>query len=147
MYSMSQTKGCITPEFKKGLEELQQYLIKKVKYLNCGGCIRFAYYFSEYLTYNNIQHKIVFASPKKINFNLKHRNKLMIYHVLVYIPTIGYIDGHDTRSYADLDYYFIKQRKLKLEQLAKWMTKKKWNNDYKLFHDKTILRAIKLFLP
>lgn len=149
---MSKNQRCIISKaWQISLEQLQDHLYKKVPRLNHGGCIRFAYYFSKYLTQHNVYHKITFVSnDHEMTFNTKARNSISIYHVLVYIPKLGYIDGHASYTYDELvaDYHYIKSRKLTLKQLSVWMNDRpdRWNPSYKLFNDTKITKAINIFL-
>lgn len=75
------------------IKELQKVINSKIEGLNNGGCIHFAYYFSKRLTELKIPHKIFFTdNAKPIDLRLKQFQA--VWHVMIYIKDIGYIDGY-----------------------------------------------------
>lgn len=137
-------------ELEENIIKLQQKLKKNVKRLNNGGCIHFAYFFSKKLKELNVNHKIVFIN--EIPISISYNDFYPTVHVLIHIPEIGYIDGHDffTRledvfiEYSEEEYY--KHVKLSNKKLNTFRKVKGWNCMYDTKHNKTIEKSInKLF--
>ena len=96
--------------------DLQKDIEKHVDFINEGGCVHFAYYFSKKLSLLKIENYIVFldkSNPIKISY----RDFNSFNHAMVFIPDIGYIDGvktiQDVKEYG----YRYKRSKISLTKL------------------------------
>lgn len=132
------------------IKQLQRNLDRKVESLNCGGCIYFAYYFSEKLKELHIEHKFFIVHYQPIDIR-KGKSDGFI-HVMIYIPEIGYIDGESIYSslkeYMPYRKYYrhIKLSKSKVETL---IHERSWNPSYNINQNAVILSNINkyIYLP
>lgn len=83
------------------IETMQVNISKSINYLNNGGCIHFAYYFSKALKSAGIPYKILLTNEEPIDIRYDYFDPVS--HVMVQIPGIGYIDGYD--FYPEKDNY------------------------------------------
>ena len=70
--------------------------------INNGGCIQFAYYLSCQLKQHGIKHAWVFIDREEYDYQ-----NLFIdgcHHVMIYIPSVGYVDGEITIQELDPKY-------------------------------------------
>lgn len=111
------------------ISKLQKFNKRNICDLNQGGCIQFAYYFSKELKKLKVNHEVVlldYSTIKKYYFEAF----ISVNHVLVYIPTIGYVDGINTYSE---EYLFKKYDLSPIPDkfpLNKYRLKANWNTDY-----------------
>ena len=120
---------------------IQNELNSKVYSLNSGGCIHFAYYLCSALETLGIPHKPYFCDWYDLGTTYSTFSSCD--HVMVYIPGIGYVDGHKTRE--DLSEY-RRKRNIKLN-LHKLRTNYSWNPYYKKgVYNKVVSKTIKKYL-
>lgn len=122
-------------------EEIQMF----IKKLNSGGCIHFAYFFSQALRLKHISHKICFMDYEPIS--LSYQNFDAVSHVMVFIPNIGYIDGYNlyVNKNAYLNHYnepFTATVKLSLTKLEIFRTECSWNHAYNKRQNKQLSKII-----
>jgi len=134
-------------ELENKIAKLQKKLKRKIKYINRGGCIQFAYYFSKTLRELKVEHKVVFIDDEPIS--LTYNGFIPPTHVLIHIPNIGYIDGHDLYPrFGDIrNEYFEEEYQrhvnISLKKLNKFRTSYSWNRTYDAQkHNKTIEQTI-----
>jgi hypothetical protein len=116
--------------------DMQYELQQKINELNNGGCIHFAYYFSEALKNLKIPHKVYLAHVWRKIGNT-YATFHAVSHVVVFIEGIGYIDGHETVDQEDMEcsYKYCRQTKLNLDNLRcnyEWNSTYRWHNNVKL---------------
>lgn len=129
----------------KDLEEriklIQEELRNKVFSLNSGGCIHFAYYLSSALEILNIPHKVYFCDYYPLSTTYADFNSC--HHVLVYIPEIGYVDGHKTKNSLK-EYSYKRNLRLNINRLR---TEYDWNELYnKEKYNSVVSETIKKYL-
>lgn len=115
---------------EQSIRELQRQVRNEIEYINSGGCIHFAYYFSKKLTKLGVDHKIYFTDYEPIYLN--YDNYQASSHVMVYIPKIGYIDGyelHKTRKTIGREYYSVRT-KISTKKLDNFRNCYCWNPTY-----------------
>ena len=76
----------------ENIKEMQEKIKNNIPAINCGGCIHFAFYFSEKLKSLNIPYKIYCFNSEPIG-RRTYNTFRPVDHVVVYIERIGYIDG------------------------------------------------------
>lgn len=110
---------------KESIELMQIVLKKEIPDLNKGGCIHFAYYFTNVLKKLNIPYKVYGFNTIKIG---KTYNTFeAVDHIVVYLDGIGYLDGHKFLSKNPYRY----QRHIKLKNLDKLRSSYyNWNYEY-----------------
>ncbi len=133
-------------EFEKYLIKIQKELLNKVPDLNWGGCIQFAYYFSNTLNLLNIPHKVLLCNKPCDGIPGRSYCKFRaVSHVILYVEGIGYFDGHKimSKEYLRETYSFIRTTKLDLNLLR---TNYEWNDWYNISDNKIIINTIKKYL-
>lgn len=117
--------------------------LKKIEYLNWGGCGHFAHIFSTYLNKLNIAHEIILGNCDEINIDLK--NRFGVSHVAVYIKGIGCIDGHNTvclskfrKAHEYVEMFTDNFNKIRKNQ--------NWNPSYEIGYNQYIGKVIKKYL-
>lgn len=101
-------------ELRDSIGLIQVRLSNEVIFLNNGGCIHFAYYFSKRLRKLGIDHKIVLCNSYNINPFSYLQQAGGINHVMVYIRGVGYIDGHNTYSTLERLHHNIHYKNINL---------------------------------
>lgn len=117
-------------DLKKIVKNIQEKLKQKVDSLNSGGCIHFAYYFSDVLTVLGIDHKVYYFNKSWDGpVSRSYRDFEAVSHVMVYIDDIGYIDGYKTLSLKEVKnvYSYKSTHKFDLHRLR---SKYPWNYTY-----------------
>ena len=114
---------------KDKIKKLQREIFKEISWINNGGCIHFAYYFSKRLRELGIEHSVAFRH--KTQFDLTYARYGPSQHVAIYIEGIGYIDGESTVQDFKEDYYIVRVSKsVSLKKLDYFRNEYKWNNLY-----------------
>lgn len=111
---------------------LQKIIRSKIEFLNDGGCIHFAYFFSKRLTELEIPHKI-FATSHWVKLSYNVKNFLPPTHIMIYIDGIGYIDGYETVLREDFKSIKLKYHihgKLSIKKLNIFRHINGWNKMY-----------------
>jgi hypothetical protein len=123
---------------REKIELLQKYLNRQMPYLNEGGCVHFAYFFSRRLTELNISYKIILLDYDNIKYKLS--NNEGVSHVVVYIQGIGYIDGHETKKQIKRNVY----NKLPYQLSSTNYIRKhySWNDTYNVKQNRLLSRMI-----
>lgn len=105
------------------INRIQRELSWNLEELNSGGCIHFAYYFSNALSLLDIPHKIFLCNRKEYGKVYRtYQDFMSVSHVLVYIDGIGFIDGHKCTSLKEVkrEYaYRISSFKMDLDRLRR----------------------------
>lgn len=124
----------------KQIKELQLEIESNIYYLNNGGCIQFAYFFSKKLQKLKISHQIVYCNHYHL-YEEDIRNE-GVNHVMIHIKNIGYIDGYRTYRYKkDLKYeYIFKNIFVDLNRLRNRVGI--WNSMYDKSQNKTLNKLI-----
>jgi hypothetical protein len=77
-----------------GIRQIQRYIDKNISNINRGGCIHFSYYLSRRLNQLNVNNFIVLCDGLYDDVRPSGYDDFKaVLHVMVYIPSIGYIDG------------------------------------------------------
>ena len=97
-------------KLEKNIIALQKEIFEKIRYINSGGCIHFAYYMAKKLEKLNIPYNIIFIDMTSIVTNLDCFKA--VDHVVVYVKGIGFFDGTDlwknkSEFIARYDGYYI----------------------------------------
>ncbi len=97
-------------KLEKNIIALQKEIFEKIRYINSGGCIHFAYYMAKKLEKLNIPYNIIFIDMTSIVTNLDCFKA--VDHVVVYVKEIGFFDGTDlwknkSEFIARYDGYYI----------------------------------------
>lgn len=123
---------------------MQQKLRCKVYELNNGGCIHFAYYFSEALKKLNIPYK-VYLTHAWGKIGNTYATFRAVSHVMVYVEGIGYIGGHDTIEKEDvkINYRYCVRTKLNLDNLR---NNYEWNSMYNLQNNIKLEKIINTYI-
>lgn len=113
-------------ELKERVELMQSDIRSTIENVNCGGCIHFAYYFTEALKKIGHPYKVFFCNTRWDNrVGRSYDTFLPVNHVLVYVEKIGFIDGTDTIEAKEYNhkqvikrvYYYHNVLKLNLNKL------------------------------
>jgi len=118
-------------------------ITKSIKRVNNGGCIHYAYYVSKKLTELQIEHKIVFVNRTPVS--LTYSDFFAVVHVLVYIPTIGYIDSdgiYVRRGQITGGYRYCKSFKVSLTKLNRLRSEYIWNPRYKTVQNEKLEKLV-----
>lgn len=114
---------------KDKIKKLQKKIFKEISYINNGGCIHFAYYFSKRLRELGIEHSVAFRHTTQ--FDLTYARYDPSQHVAIYIEGIGYIDGESTVQDFKEDCYIVKVSKsISLKKLNYFRNEYEWNDWY-----------------
>lgn len=129
-------------ELKAVITNIQKTL-RNNEMLNSGGCVHFAYYLSKKLQELNIKHSLHC-------FMYTYEDSLDILdsgcrHIVVNIPEVGIIDGHNTFQTMDNFGYFMSKvidfpKSINLNKLRN--TKYLWNSTYSVKYNQIISRVI-----
>lgn len=113
------------------IRNLQEELIDSLEFINYGGCVHFAYYFSNALKELKIDHKVVFLANRS-NIDESIKNYDTFSHIMIHIPKIGYVDGHDTfKTKRDLNSYeSMRKKSSKKTDLNLFRMRPGWNTEY-----------------
>ncbi len=128
---------------KTKIKNLQKAITENIYYLNCGGCIHFAYFFSKKLRELNIYHKVCFTSDSEID--LSYRGFASVMHVTIYIPGIGYIDGKSTKDKL-IEMYNVETDHISLTKLNRLRREYEWNHDYDIDQNRKLNNLIKKYI-
>ena len=127
------------------INKLQKEISKEIKFINQGGCIHFAYYFSKRLRELGIKHSIVFQHDTY--FTLTYKNYIPSQHVVVYIEGIGYIDGESTmQSFEDGMSVVRFSERISLTKLDYFRNKFKWNFLYDKSQNRKVEKLINKYI-
>lgn len=129
---------------KKQIKKLQEEIKSSIEDLNSGGCIKFAYYLSQELHKQKIPFKICLTDKDDlVSFN--YNDFYSPYHVLVYIPNIGFVDGYETFTLNRLrqKYRYCQTRKISLTKIYSFMKDHTWNDTYDPKYDHLLQELIK----
>ena len=127
------------------INKLQKEILKKIKCINQGGCIHFAYYFSKRLRELGIKHSIVFQHDTY--FTLTYKNYIPSHHVVVYIEGIGYIDGESTmQSFEDGMSVVRFSERISLTKLDYFRNKFEWNFIYDKSQNRKVEKLINKYI-
>ena len=114
---------------KDKINKLQKKISEKIEFINSGGCIHFAYYFSKRLRELGIKHSVAFRHTTQ--FDLTYARYISSQHVAIYIEGIGYIDGESTVQEFKEDYYIVRVSKsISLKKLNYFRNECEWNDLY-----------------
>ena len=114
---------------KDKINKLQKKISEEIEFINCGGCIHFAYYFSKRLRELGIEHSVAFRDITQ--FDLTYARYTPSQHVAIYIEGIGYIDGISTVQDFKQNYYIVKVTKsISLKKLDYFRNEYEWNYLY-----------------
>lgn len=125
--------------------------VNKIKYINSGGCAKYAYYLSEKLTELNIPHSVVILDsfPGTIKKQLKNYNNISsgVYHVMIYSSGF-YIDSNGfVENLKTTEWKFNRELKLKipLKVFKNWAFSEDdiWNTTYDEKNNAKIKRICK----
>lgn len=109
----------------ESIKLMQNELKKEIPNLNKGGCIQFAYYFTNVLKKLNIPYKVYAFNYTKIGRT--YNTFEAVDHVVVWLEGIGYLDGHKFISKNPYNY----KRHIKLKNLDKLRSSYYcWNSEY-----------------
>lgn len=125
-------------KLKEVIEKIQEELKHHIPYLNHGGCIHFAYYFSNVLDLLNIDYKIYALNCDTIGRT--YNTFAPVNHIVVFIDGIGFVDGHVTE--VNPRYKCKCQIKLNPNVLRKQY---RWNNYYDIEDNKVIKEVLKKY--
>ena len=127
------------------INKLQKEISKEIKFINQGGCIHFAYYFSKRLRELGIKHSIVFQHDTY--FTLTYKNYIPSQHVVVYIEGIGYIDGESTmQSFEDGMSVVRFSERISLTKLDYFRNKFEWNFIYDKSQNRKVEKLINKYI-
>lgn len=117
---------------KELIELMQEEIYSEIQYLNNGGCATFAYFLSRNLTKLNIPHQITLCDDNEECIDDGFTGDYEVFHVLVYIPGIGHVDGYKTRTKSELleSYEEVKTDFYDLSDLEYYAFNGSWNNYY-----------------
>lgn len=125
-------------KLRKYINELHCRISSEISWINQGGCVHFAYYFSKKLRQLGIKHSIVLIDYCYIDE--KQFNKYGANHVTVYIPKIGLVDGEHVRKERDYPYKeFSEHSKLSFKVRHKDV----WNDWYDTRQNNKVRKIIK----
>lgn len=114
---------------KNKINKLQKKISEKIEFINNGGCIHFAYYFSKRLRELGIEHSVAFRHITQ--FDLTYARYVPSEHVAIYIEGIGYIDGESTVQDFKENYYIVKvSKRISLKKLDYFRNGHGWNDLY-----------------
>lgn len=127
------------------INKLQKEISKEIKFINQGGCIHFAYYFSKRLRELGIKHSIVFQHDTY--FTLTYKNYIPSQHVVVYIEGIGYIDGESTmQSFEDGMSVVRFSERISLTKLDYFRNEFAWNSLYDKSQNRKVEKLINKYI-
>ena len=111
----------------------------KVPYLNNGGCVHFANFFSKKLTELGIEHSIIYFNYERVGRT--YFTFSPVAHVAVKIKNVGVVDGFRTRSQSDFKkrYGNAQIRDFDLDLISKYCG---WNPSYSLSYNKKVKSII-----
>lgn len=97
-------------KLEKNIITLQKEISEKIRYINSGGCIHFAYYMAKKLEKLNIPYNIIFIDMISMVTSLDCFKA--VDHVVVYVKGIGFFDGtvlwkNKSEFIARYDGYYI----------------------------------------
>lgn len=110
------------------LKKLHKDVNKYIHYINSGGCGYFAKFLSQRLTYLNIKHSIVFLdrlNPVTLSYNKFNG----IYHVMILIPKVGYIDGEKVIKNSKKINYAYRKTGVPFRKLSNFVDMREYWND------------------
>ena len=124
---------------KKQIKEMQKHISFNV---NNGGCIHFAYFFSNALTKLNVEHSIIFTNSWEELTEPKACT-----HVGVYIKNIGVIDSKDIDSYAKFisNQSYLKENPDEIN-FNKIRNSRDWNKSYNRYKNASLNFIIKKYI-
>lgn len=111
---------------------MQEEIHSEIKYLNYGGCAKFAYFLSRNLTKLNVPYEITLCDDNEEAIEEGFMGDYEVMHVLVYLPGIGHVDGYSTRTKSELleKYEEIRTDFYYLSDLEYYAFNGDWNTTY-----------------
>ena len=133
---------------KELIELMQEEIYSEIDCLNNGGCAKFAYFLSKNLTKLNIPHQITLCDDNEECINGGFLGEYEVFHVLVYIPGIGYVDGYETRTKSKLleRYGEIKTDFYDLSDLKYYAFDGNWNPWYDIDQNELLESIINKYI-
>jgi hypothetical protein len=126
------------------IETLQYNIRNRIKYINSGGCIHFAYYFSKRLKELGIAHKVLFTDWCRIDIT-KHCSDGAA-HVMIYLESIGYVDGMKTGWSKNSDERYYRCVNTTLRKLNMLRNKQMWNTCYDKSQNRLVEKLINTYI-
>lgn len=125
---------------RKQVELMQSEIKEKIPSLNCGGCIHFAYYFTERLKELKIPYKVY-------SFNNWATGKTYstfksVHHITVYIDRIGFVDGYKTVQHKNKRY----KCHIRLKDLNRLRWRSDWNHEYNVNCNQLLEKIINKYI-
>ena len=109
----------------ESIKLMQIELKKQIPNLNRGGCIQFAYYFTNKLKELKIPYKVYAFNYDKIGKT--YDTFEAVDHIVVYLDGIGFVDGHKILHKKNERY----KRQIKLKNLDRLRSSEYcWNTEY-----------------
>lgn len=127
---------------RESILKMQEKLQQEVPYLNNGGCIWFAVYFTKVLKEKGIPYK-VYSCNWNHGSGRTYDDFQGASHIVLFTNDLGYFDGH--KIIKKLNYRYIKH--LKLKNLNKLAEKDDcWNDEYDISDNYKLNKIIKEFI-
>ena len=120
---------------------MQSDIRENIEYINNGGCIHFAYFFSKALKDLKIPHTVLFFNPGPIYTTYSTFESVS--HVMVKIGRVGIIDG--LRTY-DSSFSYSKNKKELSLSLNRLRKEYEWNFLYDTKQNRKLNKIIRKYI-